>query len=233
MVEIKKINDMQKEIEEQLSPYFGRTVQELKEGMGVVTNNKASFVTLSRKMLGITTNKILLSSNQEVIIKTVRMTGGSNPAEAMSFLPVDFDEWIDANSWEESKLYKYFKKNYFVFFIYAQYPSGKRVEDNEMIFKSIKVWKINEYDLNHGIKEVWEEVRNLINNNTLSIVQKKLKNGRIVNQNNLPSSKFNGIAHLRPGAVNGNDKVLLPNGQLIVKQKFWLNINYIKEMLNE
>ncbi|MBM4765112.1 hypothetical protein [Bacillus sp. B15-48] len=52
-------------------------------------------------------------------------------------------------------------------------------------------------------------------------------------QNNLPGLKENPVAHIRPKAKDGNDKVELPDGQLITKQAYWLNAKYIGEILND
>lgn len=222
------------EIENKIFKYKGMKVSDIKESLSISQNdNKASFVKIARKMLGITNNKLSLCDNRvDAILKTVRLTGMETPAEAMSFMPVNFTEWTETLSWESSSLYRYFNEKTLVLFIFQQYPTGKRVDDSEMTFLDVKVWNMSEYDLNHGLKEVWERVRYLINEEELEINPVKRKDGKIINKNNLPSSKFNSLGHLRPGAVNGEDKVLLPTGQKIVKQRFWFNTEYVKEILD-
>ena len=222
------------EIDNKISKYKGMKVSELKESLSMpLKDNKASFVQLARKMMGITNNKFGLCDNRvDAVLKTVRLTGMETPAEAMSFMPVDFKEWSEALSWESSSLYKYFNEKTLVLFIFQQYPTGKRVDDSEMTFLDAKVWKMSEYDLNHGLKEVWERVRYLINADKLEITPVKQKNGKIINKNNLPSGRFNSLGHLRPGAINGDDKVLLSTGQRIVKQRFWFNNEYVKEIID-
>lgn len=222
------------EIDDKISKYKGMKVSELKESLSMPQiDNKASFVQLARKMLGITNNKFGLCDNRvDAVLKTVRLTGMETPAEAMSFMPVDFKEWSEASSWESSSLYRYFNEKTLVLFIFQQYPSGKRVDDSEMTFLDAKIWKMPEYDLNHGLKEVWEQVRYLINAEKLEITPVEQKNGKIINKNNLPSTQFNTLGHLRPGGMNGDDKVLLSTGQRIVKQRFWFNIEYLKEIMD-
>ena len=222
------------EIDSTVDRYKGKKVSDLKEIFDMPTKTtKASFVKLARKMLAIPNNKFELCENKlDVVLKTVRLTGMKTPAESMSFMPVGFDEWSNQLVWENSSLYKYFDKKVFALFIFQQYPTGKRVDDSEMTFLDVKIWKMSDYDLNHELKEVWEQVRYLINENKLEIVPIEQKNGKIINKNNLPSSKFNALGHLRPGGVNGDDKVKLPTGQSIVKQRFWFNTEYIKEILD-
>ena len=183
-------------------------------------------------MLKIPSNQFELCDGRvNAVLKTVRLTGTNTPAESMSFMNIDFKEWVDSPDWHASSLYRYFHDKVLVFFIFQQYPSGKRVADDEMTFLKAKAWKMPDYDLEHGLKEVWDEVRDLLKNNRLEIKAVTQKNGRQVNKNNLPSMNFNELGHLRPGAKNGEDKVTLPDGQRIVRQRFWFNSSYVKEIL--
>lgn len=228
------IASAQAEVDEKIQIYKGKKVSELKELLGMAhKDNKASFVQLALKLMRIKGNKFELCDGQiNALLKTVRLTGMGKPAEAMSFMPVNFEEWVSDTYWESSSLFTYFNEKVLVFFIFQQYPSGKRVDDDEMTFLGVKVWKMSDYDLTHGLKEIWSEVRYLIKQNKLEITSLEQRNGRIVNKNNLPSSKFNELGHLRPGAKNGSDKLLLPTGQRIVKQRFWFNVKYVEEIIS-
>lgn len=228
------IASAQAEVDEKIQIYKGKKVSELKELLGMAhKDNKASFVQLALKLMGIKGNKFELCDGQiNAVLKTVRLTGMEKPAEAMSFMPINFEEWVSDTYWESSSLFTYFNEKVLVFFIFQQYPSGKRVDDDEMTFLGVKVWKMSDYDLTHGLKEIWSEVRYLIKQNKLEITSLEQRNGRIVNKNNLPSSKFNELGHLRPGAKNGSDKLLLPTGQRIVKQRFWFNVKYVEEIIS-
>jgi hypothetical protein len=228
------LESAQEDLDRKLNHFKSKKVSELKELLEINNkDNKASFVNLARKMMNINGNQLELGEGKvDSVLKTVRLTGMKKPAEAMSFMPVDFDDWINTLDWKDSYLYKYFSEKTLVFFIFQQYPSGKRVDDSEMTFIDAKVWKMSEYDLNHGLREIWDEVRNLIICNKLEIVETVQKDGKIVNKNNLPSSKFNSLGHLRPGGKNGSDKIKLPTGQSIAKQRFWFNAEYVKEILD-
>lgn len=229
-----KLESAQRDLDNKLNCFKGKKVSELKELLEMDNvDNKASFVKLARKMMNINDNNLELGEGKiPSVLKTVRLTGMKKPAESMSFMTVDFDEWINNSDWKDSNLYKYFNEKALVLFIFQQYPSGKRVDDSEMTFLDAKVWKMSEYDLNHGLKEVWDEVRQLIMYNKLEIVEYIQKNGKIINKNNLPSSKFNSLGHLRPGGKNGLDTVKLSTGQNIAKQRFWFNAEYVSEILD-
>lgn len=227
------IASAQAEVDKKIQSYKGKKVSELKELLGLQQkDNKASFVQLALKLMRISGNQFELCDGEiEAVLKTIRLTGMEKPAEAMSFMPVNFEDWISDTSWESSSLYKYFNEKTLVFFIFQQFPNGKRVDDSEMTFLDVRVWRMSHYDLTHGLKEIWEQVRYLIKENKLEIAPIKQANGRIINKNNLPSTKFNELGHLRPGGMNGMDTVLLPTGQQIVKQRFWFNIKYVEEII--
>jgi hypothetical protein len=224
---------LQQQLDQKVSRYKDVKVSDLK----ILVNehnkyNKASYIRLARKMLGISGNQFVIpNSGIELNLKTIRLTGNNMAAEPMSFTNVDFDKWVGANNWEDSPLYHYFSKKYFAFFIFKQFPSGIHVEDNEMTFSRIKVWKMSEYDLQHGLRDIWAETCRLLNDNELKITPVMQKNG-VINKNNLPAGSFNYLGHLRPGGKNGKDTVLLPTGQYIVKQRFWFNQKYVKEIIN-
>lgn len=225
----------QVKLENDLSKFKGMLVSDIKSVLLSNPNEdtKASFVNLAKKMLGIKSNAIpILNGKKEVILKTVRVTGAMVPAESMSFMQVPFKEWCSVENWKDCSLYQYFENTPLVFFIFQQYPTGKRVKDSEMRFLGIRLWQMSEYDINHGLFDLWTEVKRLINNNELIIEQKTLKSGKIQNVNNLPASTFNGVAHLRPGGKNGKDYIQLPTGQSITRQRFWLNASYISNIIS-
>lgn len=224
----------QNEIDIKVQAYKGVKVSTIKKEILELTllDNKASFVELSKKMLSLKSNQFFLCDEKiDAVLKTIRITGNEKPAESMSFMPIDFQEWVSCGSWEDNSLYRYFKKKTLVLFIFQQYPLGQRVADDEMTFLDAVVWKMTDYDINNGLKEVWEEVCRLINTGELEITPTRQKSGKIINKNNLPSAKFNYLGHLRPGGVNGEDKTKLPTGQYLVKQRFWFNKEYVNEII--
>lgn len=230
-----QISYAQNQLSAMLTDYEGARVSDIKAKLtpGNSEDSKASFAVLARRMLKTSNNQIKLpGANQVGTIKTIRITGNDKPAESMSFTSIKFEQWAKCENWHDSSMYQYFKNTPLIFFVFQQFPSGKRVPDNQIRFKNIKVWQMSDYDLEHGIKELWLEVRRLITSDELKIVPKQHKDGKTVNTNNLPGISFNGIAHLRPGGKNGEDKVTLPNGQKIASQRFWLNADYIRDMLS-
>lgn len=229
-----KINKVQQFINQKVNGFVDCSVKDLKERLqpNRSITNKADLAVLTRKMMNVTSNEFVLPGGKaSALLKSVRITGDGNPAESMSFQKINFDDWCGADTWQETQTYRFFKSTILALFIFQQYPLGQRVDDKDVIFKGVKVVKISEYDLNHGLKGIWSETRRLILKNKLVITKKINRSGNVVRSNNLPGISFNGIAHLRSGGRNGNDMVKLPNGQQIALQRFWLNSSYIKQLL--
>ena len=225
---------VQRYLDQYVEGFQDCSVADIKKRFPPQKANKADFVMLARRMLGISQNVIVVPEvNPLVVIKTVRLTGNEKPAESMVFQKIDFTEWCGNIVWHETKTYKFFANTFLAMFVYQQYPAGKRVADEDMIFKGIKVVKIPDYDLDHGIQDMRNEVRRLVNQDQLEVTETRNSAGQVRRFNNLPGISFNGICHLRPGGVNGEDMVALPNGQRIALQRFWLNSGYIKRLLEE
>ncbi len=74
--------------------------------------------------------------------------------------------------------------------------------------------------------EMWSEARKVVREGVELIPMKN----RV--KNNLPGSKFNQVAHIRSKGTDGDDKIRLPDGQWITKQAFWLDRNYIQQILD-
>lgn len=230
------LDQIQELLNKRVQKYVGNDLQELKTALLPENkrDTKASFALLARKMLAVRSNLLReLGFNGDVVIKTVRVTGNGDPAESMSFMQLDFDDWCEASDWHATKTYQYFKTTVIALFVFQQFPAGKRVDDEDITFQGIKVWKVSDYDLEHGFKEVWEECRSLILDGGLKIKTTYTKTGKPLNHNNLPGLTFNGIAHIRPGGSNGEDLVKLPNGQMIARMRFWLNADFIREVLED
>jgi hypothetical protein len=65
-------------------------------------------------------------------------------------------------------------------------------------------------------KRVWEETKRRV----------------AVDSSKLPGIKESSVAHVRPKARNGSDKILTPQGDLQVKKCFWLNSSYIAKIIS-
>ena len=217
-------------LQERFAPYIGRTIYELKKHINLAENkNKAMYANLISDLLGIKGTN--LDDTEEfakanIKFKTIRLEPNGVPREHMSFEQIDFDRWLDA-SWEESQVYETFENTKFLFVVF-QFTEAERENPNRVPYlKGIKLWNMPEQVIETELKDLWKTVHDI-----LAVGVELTQTPRGV-KNNLPGAKFNGVCHIRPKASNAADKVQLPDGQMITKQTYWLNREYIAEIVRE
>lgn len=220
---------------EKFSPYIGLTDKEISEKLDIIYNSKSkSFVpTIISALLGIKGTRldnIDEFAKANIQFKTVRLEPNGKPKESMSFENIDFDQWIN-EVWEESYLRTRFKETKFLFVVFEYKEKKTDNPKRQLYFKGIKLWSMPEKTIDIEIKQLWEEVNRLIKNG-LQIEYVK-KGNKLIEKNNFPKISFNGVTHIRPKGSDGQDKVILPNGQKITKQCYWLNNTYIAEIVGD
>ncbi|MEG1566024.1 MAG: Sau3AI family type II restriction endonuclease [Bacilli bacterium] len=195
------------------------------------TNNKAQWINLAYRMLGIKTCKAKEFVKANVVVKTIRLEDNNKIKESMNFPPFKFLELKDEN-WEDSSLYNYLENTKFLFVIFKRDGSYYRLLGSQL-------WNIPSYDLNVVVRKGWEDIRNCIINGIDFDTS-----GKVV-KNSLPGKKNNEIIHIRPhsqlaayklnnGFTQGNvkrDANELPNGEWMTTQSFWFNSSYILKQL--
>lgn len=170
-------------------------------------------------------------------IKSVTIYPGGLPKENMSFpalVQEQWDEWADPNvQWEDSCIYRFFEENRFLIVASESpipYASGH--DKSGDILLGGFLWNMPESDIDRYVKPVWERVHNLL-------VAKRWLNYGVRGKNLLPGQDFNKVFHLRPhsskGRNSGNpsDRIVLPSGEIITKQSFWLDRRYIADLIQE
>lgn len=215
-------------LQERFAPYIGRTIYELKKHINLAENkNKAMYASLISDLLGIKGTN--LDDTEEfakanIKFKTIRLEPNGVPREHMSFEQIDFDRWLDA-SWEESQVYETFENTKFLFVVF-QFTETERENPNRVPYlKGIKLWNMPEQVIETELKDLWKTVHDILEAGVeLTQTPRGVKN-------NLPGPKFNGVCHIRPKAANAADKVQLPDGQMITKQTYWLNREYVAEIV--
>jgi DNA mismatch repair protein MutH len=129
--------------------------------------------------------------------------------------------------WEDSDLFNMFSEQKYLFLVFRfteEYQKGlKRIP----YFEDIKLWNMPQETIEAELFDLWADTRRIVREG-VELVPK----GNRVN-NNLPGSTFNNICHVRSKAQDGKDKVLLPDGQWITKQSYWLDKEYIQKILDK
>ena len=201
-----------------------------------IINNKAQWVDLSFRMLGIKGNHAAEFEKANIVVKTIRIEKNGKNRESMSFAPFKFKELVN-EEWEESTVFDYFDTTQFLFVVFEK-------EGSNYLLKGSQLWHMPYHDLNVVVRQEWETYKSIIKK---GVILKKVSqsNGKVVVQNNLPGMMDTKIIHLRPhakkaayklkdGFLEGNierDADELPNGEWMTKQSFWLNRDYVLKQI--
>ena len=193
------------------APYIGKTVEELSLALNYhqkSTNHKGFLKDVVNRIL-VNNEKLPLELDKAGIeIKTIRLTKNGNPREAMSFPGFKYLEIID-EKWEESSFFDKLEHK-FLFVIF-------RVDKNNVErLEKVSYWNMPYLDRLEA-QRVWEETKRRVS----------------IDARDLPRSSESAVAHVRPKARDGNDKLQTPQGDFQVKKCFWLNKDYIAGVVNK
>lgn len=215
---------------EKFNPYIDLTDKEISEKLGVTINprNKSFVPNLVSSLLGVKGTKldnIAEFSKANIQFKTVRLEPSGKPKEHMSFEQIRFHEWVE-ETWEESFIREKFTETKFLFVVFEHRETLRENPNRKLYFKKVQLWNMPESVIENEVKDFWNEIHRILNTGVQLV-----KGSRGVS-NNFPGATFNGVVHVRPKAANGADKVQLPDGQLITKQCFWLDRNYVARLID-
>ncbi|MEM5568988.1 Sau3AI family type II restriction endonuclease [Aerococcus viridans] len=218
-------------LQERFAPYVGLDMREISQKIDYEINpkNKSTIAHMISRILGITGTKldnIEEFSKANIQFKTIRLEPNNMPKEHMSFENVDFDAWLN-DSFEESQFYQKFEETKFLFVVFQYGETLKENPDRIPYFKKIVLWNMPEQTIRNEVGLMWRRGRKVLKDGV------ELTVGSRGISNNLPSAKENHVTHIRPKAKDGKDKVQLPDGQEITKQAFWLNKEYIAEIVKD
>ena len=218
-------------LQERFAPYVGLDMREISQKINYEINpkNKSTIAHMISRILGITGTKldnIEEFSKANIQFKTIRLEPNNMPKEHMSFENVDFDAWLN-DSFEESQFYQKFEETKFLFIVFQYGETLKENPDRIPYFKKIVLWNMPEQTIRNEVGLMWRRGRKVLKDGVeLTVSSRGISN-------NLPSAKENYVTHIRPKARDGKDKVQLPDGQEITKQAFWLNKEYIAEIVKD
>ena len=156
--------------------YKHKTVQELMNILGITMKlnaqgdvSKSITEQIIVKMFGGEAqklSKIELFSKIGIIPKTIVQTISGSRTEDMKLFQIDFEEWTNPNIlFEDSFVYSYFNGQQFLCIIFEEPSKNAKLLDNK--FLGFKRLAIDESVLENDIKNVWEIIRDLVNNDKL------------------------------------------------------------------
>lgn len=224
-------------LEDIVGKYVGKSDKELCLSFGREYNcNKAQWNDLAYKILGIRDEHAEEFEKANIKIKTIRVEENDTIRESMSFPPFKFNDLV-TEEFEDSALHNYFDETRLFFFIWKKDGDVYKVH-------GCKLWHMPYNDLNVTVRNEWETYKRIIKAG-VKFLKKINRDGKVSFTNNLPSKSKTEIIHMRPHAAKaaykfsngeeyGNvekDANMLPNGEFMTTQSFWLNNDYVLRQL--
>ena len=201
-------------------------------------NNKAQWIDLAYRMLGIKSNKAEEFRKANITVKIIRIEKNGKIRENMAFPPFKYAEIIK-EKWENSILHNYFDETKFLFVVFKK--------KGELYYlQGCQFWNMPNNVLNSCVKKGWESVVSEIRNGIRFSI-KETRAGILV-ENSLPKKNDNPIVHVRPhakkryyefpnGTIIGDgtksDANQLPDGTWMTHYSFWVNNDYILKQLGD
>lgn len=218
---------------------IGKTEHELytEFSIDINTNSKRINRTLTNRMLGVKTDNSEEFEKANIKIKIIRVQKNGKSKESMSFPKIVIKEFIKQD-FENSFEYDFFESTRFLLVVFKENDNG------DYVLKGAKFWNMPIDELETIGKAEWESYKHKFLTGVKFEV-KQQKTGKIVVINDLPKKTNNKIFHLRPhssksaylingiryGEGNETDMDMLPNGDKMTHQCFWLNNDYISNVI--
>ena len=211
-----------------INKYKGKTQKELMKLFNIDSTAKSINSILVSRMFGV---KGSLNETEEflkanIIPKTVRIEQNGRIKESMSFPAFKYNELVN-QEWENSDLRESLESTKYLFFVF-------KMENNEYIFKGIKLWNMPEMVIDNEVQTMWQKTVDVIKSG--NIVKSVDKGYR---ETNFPSVSDNKVCHVRPHARDAQDTYPLPVADKLTgateytKHCFWINNSYLEELLKE
>ena len=190
-------------------PFLGKTTEEVSEKLKHLKRNKNHknfHRELAVKILSGGGSNVQELNKAGIEMKTVRLQANGKPKESMSFPAFDF-LGIQNQEWEDSAFFERLEKK-FLFIVFQLDSTG--------VEKLVKVgyWNMP-YEDRKEAERVWLDTQKRVG----------------IDAFDLPGMTESHVAHVRPKAKDGSDKAITPQGTYRTKQCFWLNSQYIAEVV--
>ncbi|NLK65948.1 MAG: restriction endonuclease [Campylobacteraceae bacterium] len=223
-----------------LSKFYGKDEIWLKDKFKITSKAKHLYSILTLQMLGVKSDNALEFEKAGIEIKAIRIEENGKIIESMSFPSFKIKEFVK-ESFEESNLYNFFSESKFLFVCFKK--TGETYK-----FIGAKFWNMPTDILEKKVKKEW----NLYQKAFRYGIEFQMINNKVYN--NLPKSSDTKIIHIRPHAIKsayhiinsaintqkpfikGNlerDGDTLPNGDIMTKQCFWLNNDFVASLVSE
>lgn len=212
-----------------VNKYKNKTQTELMKELNVDTNAKNINSIIISRMFNV---KSKLRDTEEfqkanIIPRTIRIEEKGKIIESMPYPYFKYKEIIN-ETWEDSNFKEELETTKYMFFVFKK-------DNNDYIFKGIKLWNIPQTIIDNEISKVWNKTKEVIK--TGNIVKEINEKGQ--RETNFPGMTFNKYCHVRPHARDSKDTLELPikdkltGNTSYTKHCFWLNNKYLEEILKD
>jgi DNA mismatch repair protein MutH len=211
-----------------INKYKGKTQRELMKEFNIESNAKNINNMLISRMFNV---KSKLSETEEfqkakIFPRTIRIEKNGNIKESISFPYFKYTDIVNQD-WETCDLREELETTKYMFFVF-------KMENNEYVFKGIKLWNMPEIDIETSVMDMWKKTYNTIKSGN---IVKSIENG--IRKTNFVGMSENGVCHVRPHGRDSKDVCKLPVPDKLTgateytKHCFWINNTYIREIFKE
>lgn len=203
-------------VERRFKPYIGMSVSEIAKKLNttISTSPKAISYSVCRAILGVKERSIAEFEKAGLQLKTIRLEPSGNLKESMSFQTIKYKEIIDEDKWDESDWYNTIAARRFLFIVFKKKKGGKA---QDSVLERIFFWSMPHKDIEKA-EVFWRDTRD------------KVRSGDYAH---FIKSTEHSICHVRPKAKNAADLAETPQGGKAKKLCYWLNRDYILNIVNE
>ena len=247
-------NSFEQALQKRLEKYVGLYEDKIAQNLNIELNNddKGYEGTLICKMLGVKNNRIEEFMKAGILVKILkyRKEKAKNQQfrlEDVNLIAFDQEKFdrdvIDEETgepvgWEDSELYGILKNRKYLFVVFWE-------DDKGSMFKGCQIWGMPDSDI-EIVRDAWNRSKDIVRNGIKLEVVPWGKTSRV--NNNLPGMSDNGIFHfrnhanktyyvLKDGSIRGDGSVgdsdLLPSGERMTRQAYWLNRSYVDRQIND
>lgn len=202
-------------VERKFKLYYGKTVNEIEHVLKIKVSDsaKAMSYTLCRAILGVKSSKIAEFEKAGVQLKTIRLEENGTLKESMVFSQIKWKEIAEEKTWEESSWHDTLTKRFF-FVVFRKHGKGN---DKSATLEKTFFWTMPHADLLKA-KCFWQDTRD------------KVRAGKY---DSFIKISEHPICHVRPKAKDSHDLMLTPQGTYERKKGYWLNRNYILNIVRQ
>lgn len=201
-------------VERKFRKYYGMDIYEIERltGIDIPRSPKAISNGVIHAILGVKTPKIREFENANLQQKSIRLEPNGKLKESMVFDQIRYKEIVNEEVWEDSVWYNTLTQR-FLFVVFRKDESG---DNMKAVLEKVFFWTMPRADLNVA-KEFWMDTKAKIAADDFGNFW-KLSDHR--------------ICHVRPKAKDNTDKMETPSGRMVTKKGYWLNAEYILEIVN-